>query len=171
LMSNLADAYSFAGRFDEALAQYDKIIEMDPSYRRGFEGRGMIHLAKGEYEKAIKDLEQYHKLIGNPLKGVSAMGHAYALAGHTDKAMECLEKLREREKAEPGVILHMDYAFLYSGLKNYDQAFYHFNKAYEQRMGIACLGMIFCVRFPLQKELKSDPRFKELAGKMGMDRS
>jgi hypothetical protein len=84
--------------------------------------------------------------------------------------MECLEKLREREKAEPGVILHMDYAFLYSGLKNYDQAFYHFNKAYEQRMGIACLGMIFCVRFPLQKELKSDPRFKELAGKMGMDR-
>lgn len=170
LMSNLADAYSFAARFDEALAQYDKIIEMDPSYRRGFEGRGMIHLARGEYEKAIKDLEQYHKLVGHPLKGLSGLAHAHALAGRTEKAMEYLEKLKEREISEPGVILHMDYAFIYSGLKNYDQAFYHFNKAYEKRMGIACLGMIFCVRFPMQKELKSDPRFKELTGKMGMDR-
>lgn len=170
LMSNLADAYCFAHRFDEALAQYDKIIEMDPSYRRGFEGRGIIFLTIGDYEKAIKDLEQYHKLIGDPLKGVSSLGHAYAVAGHTDKALECLEKLKEREKAEPGVILHMDYAFLYSGLQNFDQAFYHFHKAYEQRMGIACLGMIFCVRYPMLKELKADPRFKELTGKMGMDR-
>ena len=169
LTSNLADAYSFAGRFDEALAQYDKIIEMDPSYRRGFEGRGMIFLARGDYEKAIEDFEQYHKLIGNPLKGLSSLGHAYAAAGQTDKAMECLEKIRQREKAEPGVLLHMDYAFLYSGLKDFDQAFYYLNKTYEQRLGIACLGMIFCIRYPMLNELKSDPRFKELTQKMGID--
>ena len=168
LMSNLADAYSFAGRFEEALAQYDKIIEMDPSYRRGFEGRGMIYLATGENEKAVKDFEQYHKLIGNPLKGLSSLGHAYAAAGHTDKAFECLEKLKQREKSEPGTILHMDYAFLYSGLKDFDQAFYHLNKTYEQRIGIACLGMIFCIRYPMLNELKSDPRFKELTRKMGI---
>jgi tetratricopeptide (TPR) repeat protein len=168
LMSNLADAYSFAGRFDEALAQYDKIIEMDPSFRRGFEGRGMIFLATGDYEKAILDFQQYHKLIGNPLKGLSSLGHAYAAAGHTEKAMECLEKIRERERTEPGVILDMDYAFLYSGLKDFDQAFFYLNKTYEQRIGIACLGMIFCIRYPMLKELKTDPRFKELTGKMGM---
>jgi TolB-like protein/class 3 adenylate cyclase/Flp pilus assembly protein TadD len=169
LMSNLGDAYSFAGRFEEALEQYNKIIEMDPTYRRGFEGRGMIYLAKGEYEKAVKDFEQYHKLIGNPLKGLSSLGHAYAAAGHTDKAIECLEKLKEREKVEPDTILHMDYAFLYSGLKDFDKAFYHLNKTYEQRMGIACLGMIFCIRYPMLKELKSDQRFKELTRKMGID--
>ena len=128
LRSNLGDAYSFAGRFDEALAQYDRIIEMDTSYRRGFEGRGMIFLAKSDYQKAIADFEQYHKLVGNPLKGLSSLGHAYAAAGQTDKAMECLEKLRQREKTEPGVLLHMDYAFLYSGLKDFDQAFFYLNK-------------------------------------------
>ncbi len=168
LMSNLGDAYSFAGNFNEALAQYDKIIEMDPTYRRGFEGRGMIHLATGNYEKAVKDFEQYHKLIGNPLKGLSSLGHAYAAAGQTDKAFECLEKLVLREKNEPGTILHMDYAFLYSGLKDFDKAFYHLNKTYEQRIGIACLGMIFCIRYPMLNELKSDPRFKELTAKMGI---
>jgi TolB-like protein/Tfp pilus assembly protein PilF len=169
LMSNLADAYSFAGRFEEALAQYDKIIELDPTFRRGFEGRGMIYLAKGENEKAVKDFEQYHKLIGNPLKGLSSLGHAYAVAGYTDKALECLEKIKQREKNEPGVLLHMDYAFLYSGLKDFDNAFHYLNKTYEQRMGIACLGMIFCIRYPMLNDLKSDPRFKELTQKMGID--
>ncbi len=169
LMSNLADAYSFAGRFGEALEQYDRIIEMDPIFRRAFEGRGMIHLAKGEYEKAVKDFEQYHTLIGNPLKGLSSLGHAYAAAGYTDKALECLEKIKQRERDEPGTILHMDYAFLYSGLKDFDKAFHYLNKTYEERIGIACLGMIFCIRYPMLKELRIDPRFKDLTRKMGID--
>lgn len=169
LMSNLGDAYSFAGHFEEALTQYAKIVEMEPSFRRGFEGRGMIYLAMGEYEKAVKDFEQYHKLIGNPLKGLSGLGHAYAAAGYTDKAMECLEKLKQREKDEPHVLLHMDYAFLYTGLKDFDNAFHYLNKTYDQRIGIACLGMIFCIRYPMLNELKSDPRFKELTQKMGIN--
>jgi tetratricopeptide (TPR) repeat protein len=168
LMSNLGDAYSFAGRFHDALMQYDKIVEMDPSYRRGFEGRGMVYLALGENEKAIQDFEQYHKLVGHPLKGLSSLGHAYAASGQPDKAVECLEKLKQREIAEPGVVLHMDFAFLYSGMKDFDKAFYHLNKTYEQRIGIACLGMIFCIRYPMLNELKTDPRFKELTGKMGI---
>jgi hypothetical protein len=40
----------------------------------------MIYLAMGENDKAVKDLEQYHKLVGNPLKGLSSLGHAYAAA-------------------------------------------------------------------------------------------
>lgn len=171
LNSNLADAYAFAGRFEDALQQYDKLIGMDPSFRRGYEGRGMAYIALGEYDKAIRDLEHYHKLIGNPLKGLSSLGHAYAAAGKTDKAMECLSKIRQREQSEPGVLLYMDYAFLYSGLKDFDQAFYYLNKTYDHRMGIACLGMLFCIRYPMLMELRSDPRFKTLIEKMGIDRN
>jgi TolB-like protein/Tfp pilus assembly protein PilF len=169
LMSTLGDAYSFAGRFEEALEQYNKLIELDPNFRRGFEGRGMIYLAMGENQKAVKDFEQYHKLIGNPLKGLSSLGHAYAAAGQMDKALECLGRIKQREQSEPGILLHMDYAFIYAGLKDYDRAFEYLHKTYEQRVGIACLGMIFCVRYPMLNELKSDPRFKELTSKMGID--
>ncbi|HKC36203.1 MAG TPA: adenylate/guanylate cyclase domain-containing protein [Chitinophagaceae bacterium] len=170
LISTLGDAYSFAGRFEEGLAQYNKLIEMEPNFRRGFEGRGMIYLAMGENEKAVKDFEQYHKLVGHPLKGLSSLGHAYAASGRTDKALEVVEKLKLREKKEPGVVLHMDYAFLYSGMKQFDLAFEYLNKTYEQRMGIACLGMIFCIRYPMLKELKSDSRFKDLIQKMGLEK-
>ncbi|MEP7164329.1 MAG: tetratricopeptide repeat protein [Ferruginibacter sp.] len=169
LMGNLADAYGFARRFEEAIAQYDKVIEMDPRFRRAFEGKGMLYLAMGNYEKAIENLEQYHKLIGDPLKGLSSLGHAYAVSGQKDKAFECLEKIKQRERTEPDKLLYMDYAFLYSGLKDHDKAFHYLNKTYENRMGIACLGMIFCIRYPMLNELRSDPRFEELTKKMRID--
>ena len=170
LMSTLADAYSFAGRFDEALAQCTKIIELEPTFRRAFESRGMTYMAMGEYEKAIKDLEHYHELVGHPLKGLSSLGHAYAAAGYHDKAMECEEKIKLRQEKEPDVILHMDFAFLYSGMIELDLAFQYLNKTYDQRMGIACLGMIFCIRYPMLKELKSDSRFTQLLQKMGLNK-
>ena len=169
LMSTLGDAYSFAGRFEEAIEQNDKIIQLEPNFRRAFESRGMTYLAMGEYEKAIKDLEQYQKLIGHPLKGLSGLGHAYAAAGYYDKAKECEEKIKQRQANEPNTILHMDFAFLYSGMKEFDRAFEYLNKTYDQRMGIACLGMIFCIRYPMLKELKSDARFSQLLQKMGLE--
>jgi len=168
IISNLADAYSFAGRFQEALEQYDRAIEMDPHFRRAFEGKGMLYLASGEYDKAIENFLHYHELIGHPLKGLSSLGHAYAMAGQREKALECLEKIKQREKAEPDKLLHMDFAFIYAGLGDDDKAFDYLNKTYEERMGIACLGMIVCVRYPMLNKLKSDKRFKELTTKMNM---
>lgn len=166
LIANLADAYSFAGQFEKALEQFDKAIEMDPRFRRAYEGKGMVHLASGNYEKAIENLETYHQLIGNPLKGLSSLGHAYAVAGKTDKALECLDKIKQREMQDPGTILHMDYAFIYAGLGDNDKAFHYLNKTYDQRIGIACLGMIFCIRYPMLKDLRCDKRFDELLDRM-----
>jgi TolB-like protein/class 3 adenylate cyclase/Tfp pilus assembly protein PilF len=171
LMCNLAIAYSFASRFDEALHWYDKVIEMDPNFRMAYEGKGMTYLARGETEKAIENLEKYHNLIGNPLKGLSTLGHAYAVAGYPEKAMECVEKMKQRELQEPGVVLDLDYAVLYSGLGDKDIVFHHLNRTYEQRMGIACLGIIFCVRYPLLQSLRTDPRFDQLLQKMGLEKA
>ncbi len=168
LITNLADAYSFAGRFEDALLQYDKVIELDPTFRRAFEGKGMLYLAMGDYEKAIHFSEIYHRLVGDPQKGLSTLGHAYAAGGYTDKTMAIIQTLNERQKKEPGIPLHMDLAFIYAGLKDYDNAFYHLNKTYESRVGIACLGMIFCVRYPMMNELRADQRFKSLTERMDL---
>jgi tetratricopeptide (TPR) repeat protein len=169
LTCNLADAFAFASRYEEAIEQYDRVIEMDPNYRRAYEGRGMVHLVRGELEQAIVDLERYQRLIGNPHKGLTSLGHAYAVAGYTEKALACIALLQEREKQDPNTLLYIDYAFIYIGLKEYDKAFYYLNKSYDQRMGIACLGMIFCIRYPIMKEMKADPRFRALTDRMGIE--
>ena len=56
---------------------------------------------------------------------------------------------------------------IFSGV-DFDNAFYFLNKTYEERMGIACLGMIFCIRYPMLNDLRSDPRFTELTEKMSI---
>ncbi len=169
LMSSLADAFGFARRFDEALALYDKIIELDATFRRAFEGKGVIYLAMGDYENSILHLKHYHSLIGHPLKGLSALGHAYAAGGYPDLANECLIKIQQRQLEEPGVNFDLDFAFLYAGFKDLDKVFYHLDRTYEQRMGIACTGILYCVRYPMLGEMRSDPRFQMLLKKIGLE--
>jgi adenylate cyclase len=170
LMSQLADAYSFSGQFDKAIEQYDKVIEIDPNYRRAFEGKGYVYIAEKKYPQAIENLERYHSMVGHPLKGLSALAHAYALNGQTDKAYECIEKIKQRQQLEPNVNFDLDFAFIYSGLGDYDKAYYHLNRTYDQRMGIACTGIISCIRYPLINEgLRADPRYIELLHRIGVD--
>jgi hypothetical protein len=58
---------------------------------------------------------------------------------------------------------------VYAGLGDNDKVFEYLNKTYEQRIGIACLGMIFCIRYPMLKSLRSDKRFGELLQKMKLE--
>ena len=76
-------------------------------------------------------------MIGHPLKGLSALGYACAMNDQTDKALDCLEKIKLREQNDPNTLLYMEYAFVYSGLKEFDKAFAYLNKSYENRLGIA----------------------------------
>jgi len=167
LMSQLADAYSFSEQFDKALEQYDKVIEIDSNFRRAFEGKGYVYIAKKDYPKAIENLEHYHQLVGHPLKGLSALAHAYAANGDIEKANACIEKIKLRQLEEPNMNFDLDFAFIYTGFGNVDRAFYHLDRTYDQRMGIACTGIIYCIRYPLIADnLKSDPRYIQLLQRM-----
>ena len=169
LMCMLGDAFSFARRFEKALAEYDKVIEMDPNFRRAYEGKGLVYLATENFEQAVQYLDQYQKLIGDPLKGLAGLGYAHARAGNLDKAHECLLKTQQREKTDVGVDLNIDYALLYAGLGEYDKTVDFIATTYAQRTGVVCTGMIYCIRYPILHELKSDARFRELTAKMGLE--
>jgi tetratricopeptide (TPR) repeat protein len=169
MMCMLGEAYSFAGRFHDALAQYDKVIELDPTFRRAFEGKGFTYLALGDYENAVQNLETYQGMIGHPLKGLGGLGYAYGISGNKEKALECLRKTQQREESEPGVNMNLEYALINAGLGDFNTAFNHLSKIYEQRSSVVCFGMIYCMRYPIMDELKSDPRFQLLIGQMGLD--
>ena len=169
MMCMLGEAYSFAGQFEDALAQYDKVIELDPNFRRAFEGKGFTYLALGDDENAIQNLEEYQKRIGNPLKGLGGLGYAYGISGNKEKALECLKKTQQREETDAGVNLNLEYTLIRAGLGDYNMAFEHLHKIYEQRSSVVCFGMIYCMRYPILKELKSDLRFKQLVEKMGLN--
>ena len=160
----LAGAYSFAERYDEAVEQHKKILEMDPTFRSAFEGMGWIYLWKGEIGKSIELFKEYQKLTRDPLKGVTGLGHAYAKAGKFEEANECLQKLKQREQIDKNVSLSLDFAVIYEGLGDFDKVFYHLEKACEQRYGVMWLKY-----HPGWKHIRSDPRFRNLMKKFGFE--
>ena len=63
------------GRFDEALADYDKALQLSPGSIAGFTGRGLTFEKKGDLSRARtefrKAVDADEEVAGNTLEGVS----------------------------------------------------------------------------------------------------
>jgi len=60
-----AEAHLRAHDYDQAIEDYGRSLELDPTSALAFNNRGYAHLRKGEYEKAIRDFDQAIKLNSN----------------------------------------------------------------------------------------------------------
>jgi lipoprotein NlpI len=58
--SSRGDAYFKRGRFTEAAADYDKMVELDASLDKSHWRRGIAFFYAGAYEKAARQFEVYH---------------------------------------------------------------------------------------------------------------
>ena len=161
----LGTVYFFNQQHDNALRQYDKILELDPKFRAALEAKGWVYSLKGEWGQAIKYFKEYQKLTNSPLKGFSGMGYAYARAGQIDKAKQILNKLGKRERLEADSAIPMDFAIIYVGLKDYDKVFYYLERADVDRF-----GFMFLKSHPIFKEVRKDTRFKKWMKKAGFEK-
>ncbi|MEW6112895.1 MAG: tetratricopeptide repeat protein [Thermodesulfobacteriota bacterium] len=85
-------AYKRLGRFDQALQDYTRALEIKPDYATALNNRGVLHLEKGEYQKAVEDLTlalKHGELAG---KIYTNRGLAYAGMGDRARAMEDYRK-------------------------------------------------------------------------------
>ena len=160
----LGDIYLNVGRLDLAIEQYKKTLELDPGFKLSLFGLGWAYWEKGEKDKAFEMFEKFKGIKSYDSKGVAFLGYMYARTGNEEKANEYLEKLKEIEKSENKIQSLIDFAIIYSGLKDYDRVFYYFERAVEEREG----GLIFVLNRPWG-EVHKDPRFKKLISKMGLE--
>lgn len=91
---------------------------------------------------------------------VSQLGEAYALTGAPDRARAILEQLKERAARE--FVSPYHFAYVLTGLKDYDGAMDWLEQAYEKRSG-AIYGIKGSFLF---RDLHGHPRFQALLRKM-----
>lgn len=60
LYSRRGDALFFLSRFDESLADYEKMVELDPEVGPSHWRRGIARFYAGKFEAAAKQFEEYH---------------------------------------------------------------------------------------------------------------
>ncbi len=158
----LGNMYGFAERFDDAIRQADKLLEMDPQMRASIEMKAWGTGMKGNWEAALKLFEEVHRLSNHPLKGLMGLGFAYAKLGLTEKALDIISKLEQRQAEEPDSVIDADLAAVWYGMGNLDKTFYHVNQCIDKGM----LSINYFMELPAFKGLKNDPRYEEFKKRM-----
>jgi len=164
VMHSLGTMYIFNERFDEALAQADKLLEMDPGMRIAIEMKGWCTGIKGDWKGALVYFEEFQRLTNHPLKGWMGAGYAYAKLGWREKALEAIQKIEQRQREEPGAVLDADLAGIWMGLGDYDKTFYYLNQCIDKRMG----PVSYFLEYPPYKAIKNDPRIEALKKRLNL---
>lgn len=159
----LSESYVFNELYDKAIAQANKILELHPKMRIVIEIKAWAYGMKGEWRTALGLFEEVHQLTGHPLKGITGLGVSYAKLGMTDKAMEYIHKVQQRERETPEVMLDGDFISIYNSMGNLDKVFEYLEKGITRKSGPARLYL----EHPMFKNIKADPRYKKIEPLMG----
>jgi serine/threonine-protein kinase len=154
--------YFMTGDYDQVILQGRKILEFDPTFNETHLYLGLAYEQKAMYQDAIIELETAVHLSGGRVIAKSSLGHAYAISGKRDAALKVLTELRDSSKQR--YISSYDFAMLYLGLGNKDQAMARLEKAYQE--GSYWLFTLKCE--PRLYPLRSDPRFQRLLHRVGL---
>lgn len=160
----LAMYYLRLGKFKEAIEILDKVLEHSPAFRNALEVKGWAYYYLGDMYTAITIAREVHKLAGGGNMGLTSLGYFYAKSGEKEKALEIIEKLKEREKEDKDNTVLFDLALNYLGVGDKEKALHYINRFTDERSG----GSIFLKVDKLWEELRDDPRFQEIIKKVGL---
>jgi len=79
--------YRLTFRYDDALADYTRAIELDPGLARAYGGRGLTYQAMGRYDDALADYGRGIELDPSYAWAVASRGETYRLTGRYDEAL------------------------------------------------------------------------------------
>ncbi|WP_153796610.1 adenylate/guanylate cyclase domain-containing protein [Foetidibacter luteolus] len=161
---SLGNMYIFNERYDDAIQQADKLLEINPQMRAAIELKAWSTGMKGNWPAALQLFEEVHRLTNHPLKGLLGVGYSNARLGNRDKALECIHKMEQRTIEEPGTVVDGELAGVWFALGDIDKTFYHINQCIEKRVAPAA----FFLEYPSYKGLKKDERYFELMRKSGL---
>jgi serine/threonine-protein kinase len=160
--------FYFARQYDQAIDALLKTIEMEPNCSWVHFHLGIVYLQKSMYEEA---LAEFHKEKGFPRGGevgdiiiLSYLGLVHAKMGKRGEAQEALDELLKKSKkacVSPCVL-----ALIHFALGKNDQGFEWLEKAYDDHD----LSLHGIKVEPAFDSVRSDPRFKALLKKMGLEK-
>jgi Tfp pilus assembly protein PilF len=160
ILSIVAWAQDFSGRYDQAIEQYKRVLEMDPNFEpaRIYLHRALLgeHLAKGMYEEALEECQKSNDLMWT--------GIVYAKMGKKTEAQNILRDLVSQSEHSPE--LTPSIAGLLFALKENDQGFQWLEKAYEYKHNVLDA-------LKIRREFDSvrdDPRFKDMLRRVGLEK-
>jgi serine/threonine-protein kinase len=161
---NLAQICIFARRYDEAIEALTRTIEMDPGFPVAHVLLGEAYSHKGMKKEALAEFQKELELSGGFGPGVDTrIGSAYVRLGMREKAEEVSSRLAVH--AREAFVKPSDLAEVLFSLGENDRAFECLREALEERDK----GVLGLKVYPVYDGVRSDPRFRALLSRMGLD--
>jgi len=157
ISAQFASGYFFAGEYHAARNICESTLELDPEFWVARWFLGMTLEQMGRLDEAI---EQFDRAVQNSNRNVlalSALGHAYAIAGREQKAKELLAELGSR--GETCYVPAYASAVLQAGLRNKTKALQQLNAACEEASPLVPL---FASADPRLNPLRSAKEFASI---------
>ena len=109
------DYLALVGRFEEAMAEIDLSLELDPLSSIIHEGRASFFTLQRRYDEAIRGFREILTFDPSFYKAYTSMGRAYAQQGKHGEALAMLEKGRSLAGDVPSIMAAMGQVFALSG--------------------------------------------------------
>jgi tetratricopeptide (TPR) repeat protein len=123
------DAYTNLKEYQRAIADFDRALELNPSYTRAYNNRGNVYLDLKEYQRAIADYERAIELDPKPAYAYRNRGLAYRNLKEYQRAIADYERAIE---LDPSYALAYDSrGDAYYDLKEYQRAIADYERAIE----------------------------------------
>ncbi len=140
--------YEKKEQYDEAIAEYDRVIEHNPRHSNAYFHRGLCYSKKKEYSKAILDCSRVIELSPNYADAYFNRGSAYAESKKYDEAIEDYTKYTQMNPQDPEGYITRGRVLGWKGENN--DAISDFDKAIEldpkQATGYLNRGIIYARR-------------------------
>ena len=105
-------AHSNKKRWDEAIDEYNKGIEINPKYPEAYNTRGAAYDDKGEYDKAISDYTKAIEINPSFADAYQNRGIAYDDKGQCDKAISDYTKAIEINPGDAGAYYNRGFTYI-----------------------------------------------------------
>jgi TolB-like protein/DNA-binding winged helix-turn-helix (wHTH) protein len=165
ISTDAAETAYWARKPQEAMARVEEVLLRDPYFAEAHQVKGKIYEQQGQYEQALAEFKIALALFGGGANVQALQGHALALAGASEQALEIARQLEVASTRS--YISGVDIAAVYCGLRQPDAGMRWLNRAYLNRdKGMDMIGID-----PIFDGCRSDARFQDLVKKLGLQPS
>jgi TolB-like protein/DNA-binding winged helix-turn-helix (wHTH) protein/Tfp pilus assembly protein PilF len=160
ISTDAAETAYWARKPREAMARVEEVLARDPYFADAHQVKGKIYEQEGQYEQALAEFKIALALFGGGANIEALQGHALALAGASEQALEIAGQLEAR--STHSYVSGVDIAEVYCGLNQPEPAMRWLDRAYLNRDK----GMNMLRVDPIFDGCRLDKRFQDLVSKL-----
>ena len=154
--------YYRARRYDEAVAQFKRTLQLEPDFIQGHVSLARAYLQKGMYSEARMEMREALSRSGAGPQDIAALTHSDPVAGIHNFRRLTLERLKKDKTQSPAFAYA--YAEVYVLLGENDHALMWLDRAYAEHY----YRLVFLKVEPTFDPLRSEPRFQQLLRRVGL---